>query len=290
MISRRNFIAAASLAVGTSLVPTAISRASDQTGSLLLTSYINGQRIDRTAVLEWEARRLKVAAARLDQYLPAALTAELGALLDGSAPSVETVARDREALADVKLQLGHDAIRDHFAADLAISGPMSVLAAATNQWSASTIQLTSTRGSAQGFMDWFNTRINHNDQRAMLLANPDHYLITSPRSGAQEVIEVTGGAMLASQFFIDYTDNTGVPTPRDPLYPVQTTGWARTSDGTKIGAVRHQLRDNAKGGFTAQLAVSFPAALPSWMFTEHQWHLACEFSNWVTAYIAATQP
>ncbi|MFB7828695.1 hypothetical protein [Streptomyces hydrogenans] len=290
MISRRNFMTLASLAAGAGLIPLTAHRAGASADLLVLTAYINGQTVDRTAMLQWEARRLKVAAERLSHNLPAALAAELGALLDDSTGSVEHVAQDRQTLADVKLQLGHEAIRDLLAADIAVSSPMSAVAAAMDEWAPSKTRLSSSHGTAQGFMDWFNTRINRDDQRTMLVANPDHFLITSPRAGVQEVLEVTGGAMLASQFFIDYADNTSLPIPRDPLYPVQTAGWARISDGTKIGAVRHQLRDNPQGGFTAQLAVSFPAALPPWMFTEHQWHLACEFSNWVSAYITSTQP
>jgi hypothetical protein len=36
---------------------------------------------------------------------------------------------------------------------------------------------------------------------------------------------------------------------------------------------------------TRELNVTFPAFLPPFMITEHRWHLACEFSNWITAYI-----
>ncbi|MFE5908159.1 hypothetical protein ACFQ6B_03590 [Streptomyces wedmorensis] len=277
------------LAAGAGLAPLTLSRASAATPALTLTAYINGQAINRTQVLQWEARRLKVAAERLNRSLPVALAAELGSLLDGSTPSLENVARDRELLADVKLRLGQTEIRDRLAADLATTTPISVLAAVIDEWSVSAAQVSSSLGTAQGFLNWFNARIDANDERAMLVANPDHYLITSPRSGAQEVIEVTGGAMLAAQFFIDYADNAGVPIQSDPLFPVQTSGWARTSDGIKIGAVRHQFRDNPQGGFTAKLNVAFPATLPPWMFAEHQWHLACEFSNWVSGYIASTQ-
>ncbi|MFJ6423908.1 hypothetical protein [Streptomyces hydrogenans] len=289
MPTRRRFLTMTALATGAGLTPWALPRASAATPALELTTYINGQRFDRAAVLQWEARRLKVAAERLSHHLPAALSAELGALLDDSAPQVETVARDREQLADVKLRMGHAEIRGQLASDLAITEPTSVLAAAMDEWSASRTRVDSSLGTAQGFLDWFDGRIEQNDERAMLVANPDHYLISSPRAGAQEVVEVTGGAMLAAQFFIDYTDTAGVPIAKDPLYPVQTSGWARTSDGTKIGAVRHQFRDNPGGGFSAKLAVAFPATLPPWMFSEHQWHLACEFSNWVTGYITSTQ-
>ncbi|MFJ8695650.1 hypothetical protein [Streptomyces roseolilacinus] len=289
MPSRRKFLAMTALATGAGLTPLALSRASATTPALELTTYIDGQRFDRTAVLQWEARRLKVAAERLNHHLPAALSAELGTLLDDSAPNVETVARDRQQLADVKLRMGHTELRDRLAADVAVTEPMSVLAAAMDEWSASRTRVDSSLGTAQGFLDWFDGRIEQNDERAMLVANPDHYLINSPRAGAQEVIEVTGGAMLAAQFFIDYTAAAGVPIEEDPLYPIQTSGWARTSDGTKIGAVRHQFRDNPAGGFSAQLTVVFPATLPPRMFTEHQWHLACEFSNWVTGYITSTR-
>ncbi|MFD5656158.1 Ntn hydrolase family protein [Streptomyces hirsutus] len=74
------------------------------------------------------------------------------------------------------------------------------------------------------FLEWFNGRIEQNNERAMLVANPDHYLISSPHAGAQEVIEVTDGAMLAAQFLMDYTDTAGVPIEEDPFYPVQTSG------------------------------------------------------------------
>jgi hypothetical protein len=31
------------------------------------------------------------------------------------------------------------------------------------------------------------------------------------------------------------------------------------------------------------LAVEFPAMTPGWMIRQHQWHLACEFTNWIEA-------
>ncbi|MER8039118.1 hypothetical protein [Streptomyces hydrogenans] len=276
-------------ATGLGLTHMTLSRATAATPALDLTAYINRRAIGRTAVLQWEARRLRVAAERLSHHLPAGLTAELGNLLDDSSPSIETVPQDRERLADVKLSLGQEEIRDRMASDLTITDPMGVLAAAVDEWSTSRCEISSSIGTAKGFLDWFNDCMARNDERAMLIANPDHYLISSPRPGAQEVIEVTGGAMLAARFLIDYSDNVGVPITRDPLFPVQTSGWARSGDGTKIGAVRHQFRDNPQGGFTAKLAVAFPATLPPWMFSEHQWHLACEFSNWVSAYVASTR-
>ncbi|MFE5793972.1 hypothetical protein ACFQ8C_15535 [Streptomyces sp. NPDC056503] len=289
MLSRRRFVTMAAVTTGLGLTRTPLSDASAATPALDLTASIDGRAIDRTAVLQWEARRLRVAAERLSHHLPAGLTTELGSLLDDSSPDITTVPQDRERLVDVKLSLGQEEIRDRMAPDLAITTPMSTLAAAANEWSTSSCEISASIGTAQGFLGWFNGCMDRNDERAMLIANPDHYLIDSPRPGAQEVIEVTGGALLAARFLIDYSDNAGVPIARDPLFPVQTSGWARSGEGTKIGGVRHQFRDNPQGGFTAKLAVAFPATLPPRMFSEHQWHLACEFSNWVSGYVASTR-
>jgi len=51
-------------------------------------------------------------------------------------------------------------------------------------------------------------------------------------------------------------------------------------------AIRHQFRDEPSG-FTARLTGEFPVATPPWLIRAHQWHLACEFSNWIEAASAA---
>ncbi|WP_280259454.1 hypothetical protein [Nocardia abscessus] len=73
--------------------------------------------------------------------------------------------------------------------------------------------------------------------------------------------------------------------PSDPTYPISVTGTATLADGTVIGGVRHQFRDEPGGGFRSRLAVAFPAAVPGLYIAEHQWHLACGSGNWITAYL-----
>lgn len=77
-----------------------------------------------------------------------------------------------------------------------------------------------------------------------------------------------------------FDDESGLKTPRDAAYAYQSAGTARLGDGTVIGGVRHQFRDEADG-VLARLMVEFPAATPVRMIREHQWHLACEFSHWL---------
>ncbi|MFG3055484.1 twin-arginine translocation signal domain-containing protein [Kitasatospora sp. NPDC048239] len=287
MISRRRFMTTAAVVTATGALASWPLPEADAAGPALeLTACIDGSTLDRATVLRWEAARIQVASQRLRNWLPGALLAEFDAFLD-AAPSIATVDQDRERLADLKMGLGEDRIREILAVDLAVTGPASHLAAATGSWAVSRAEVTSTLGTAQGFVTWFNSRINADDKHAMLVACPDHYLIRTPGPGVQEVIEVTGGAVLGARFVIDYADTAGVPIAVDPAFPVRAAGWARDDCGTEIGAVRHQFQDNPRGGFRAKLAVAFPAVVPPEMISTHQWHLACEFSNWVTGYAAS---
>lgn len=245
---------------------------------------IGGEVVPRTEVLQWEARRLQVAAQRLEGAFPGWLLSDIGALLLRPAGAIDDVARDRVRLVDAKLRLGEAEMRKLTATDLAASTPIAQLAAMPKRWAVSTTTVTSNIGTAKGFARWFDGRIARNDVRAMLVACPDHYVIRTPQTGRQEVIEVTGGAVLASRFLIDYAEVQGLPIAVDPRADARAAGWARNGRGTRIGAVHHQFRDNRGGGFTADLAVAFPAFVPSYMVSEHRWHLACEFSNWVSAY------
>jgi hypothetical protein len=114
-------------------------------------------------------------------------------------------------LADVKTRMGEHEMRKLVNADLAVSNPTSVLTAAPRKWAISTTEIRSSRGSATGFASWFDTRRTTNDVRAMLVACPDPYVTKTGSRSKQEVIEVTGGAVFASRFFVDYIDTAEVP-------------------------------------------------------------------------------
>jgi hypothetical protein len=117
------------------------------------------------------------------------------------------------------------------------------------------------------------------NRRVNLSVCPDHYLL-EPRDDVLEVIETTGGAPFSAQFFLRFNDETGLKTPRDASYPHQSAGTARLADGTVIGGVRHQFRDEGSGALM-RLMVEFPQLTLNSMIQEHQWHLACEFTSWV---------
>lgn len=127
----------------------------------------------------------------------------------------------------------------------------------------------------------FLTNSPDNHQLAMA-GSPDHYVMQAHPGDRQEILETTGGAPIPSQFFIQWGDDTVVGTPRDMSYPLQMSGTARLANGTIIGAVRHQYR-NEGDGFRVRLADEFPAVFPKSMIAAHQLHLACEFVIWYEA-------
>jgi hypothetical protein len=53
-------------------------------------------------------------------------------------------------------------------------------------------------------------------------------------------------------------------------------------DGTLIGGIRHQFRDEGDG-VRALLTVELPWLIGPIAPAAHRWHLACEFSTWLEA-------
>ncbi|MHA3065922.1 hypothetical protein [Lacticaseibacillus saniviri] len=114
-----------------------------------------------------------------------------------------------------------------------------------------------------------------------LATNPDHFVLLSPSQNVQEVLEITGGAPLPNRFFSHYGDESGLKSRLSEGYHVQAAGTARLADGTIIGGVRHQIK--AEGdGFRFKALVEFPAILPNSIIQNHQYHLACEFRQWLS--------
>lgn len=119
-------------------------------------------------------------------------------------------------------------------------------------------------------------------QELNLATNPDHFILTSPANQVQEVLEITGGSPLPTRFFAHYGDESGLTSTRGAGFTVQMPGTVRLADGTVIGGVRHQIKREGQG-LRFRALVEFPALVPNYMITQHQYHLACEFRQWLGA-------
>lgn len=234
--------------------------------TMQITAQLGRRRVSREDVLAWEDRRIAAAARKL--RVPE--------------PTGATLPHRREALLEAKLELGQQEIRRRLARDVRLSAGV---ARATGKVSAarrtSITELEVRGGDAAAFVEWFEAAALDPDQRAMLQANPDHFVI-APGPHGQEVLETTGGSPLATSFTVDYDDVSSLRTPADPAFEHQIAGVARGSDGRPIGGVRHQFRPMLDG-FVARLTVEFPLLTLPTMVAAHRTHLACEFSNWIEA-------
>jgi hypothetical protein len=118
------------------------------------------------------------------------------------------------------------------------------------------------------------------DRDFCLSACPDHYLIRGAGHSVMEVIETTGGAPYPVQFFLTQGDETGLTVPRNEAFQFQMTGTARLPNGTVVGGIRHQFRPT-NSGFNVIFGVEFPSATTNFIVRQHQFHLACEWTNWL---------
>jgi hypothetical protein len=244
---------------------------SDNTGSktarVPISAFFGSQRtpIPRSDVLTWEMQRARKTLKKFGQPLR---TDDLSAL--------------RRAVVDMKLAMGRPEIERRLARELAWSDRVTgaLARASGKRRRLSQIELFAPGFAADHLPAWYLAHAEADDEAVFLAACPDHHLFRTTHEGGQEVWETTGGSPLASRFFVTIGDTDDLVTPADPTYPVQLAGAARLADGTLIGGIRHQFRDEP-GGLRTILTVEFPWLIGPIGPRAHRWHLACEFSTWI---------
>lgn len=185
--------------------------------------------------------------------------------------------RARAALRLLKQRLGDDRVRELLAPDTAASD--TALAAwaraSAGRWRTAVTELTATGIDAETFLTWWQGRLHSGDRTALLAANPEHYLADSTGERV-EIIETIGTG--PTRFFLDFHHDL----PADDTFPVRIGGTGTLADGTEVLHVLHEFADTP-AGLRIRLTVRFPEAAPDLLPTGHQWHFACEFTNWLQA-------
>ncbi|UGT55267.1 hypothetical protein [Nocardia asteroides] len=245
---------------------------------------VGEREVSRAQVLEWESRRADAVLAKFARRLGDRGVGEALSGVPGARARGGSLDERRAALGALKARLGHAGTYAMLKRELAVSERITRLGVAVSRGRVAfaVTRLRVPGLSAQRFAEWFDNLVVVDDEVEMNAACPDHYLLRGLPDGRQEVVETTGGSPAASRFLVDYTRTDHVLVPVDPGYPVQIAGTALLDDGLAIGGVRHQFRDR-DGALEALLAVQFPASVPRRNIHQHQWHLACEFSNWLIA-------
>ncbi len=235
------------------------------TARLPITAYIGGKAFTRSEVLAWEARRAAKGLKRLGVPMP-----------------VGDVEERRAALVAAKLTLGRAETERRLAREVAWSDRATGILARRSgaRRRLSVTELVASGCTAEQLPAWYEQHAREDDEAGMLAACPDHHLFRPVEDGSQEVWETTGGSPICSRFFIKIGDTQGLVTPIDPSFPIQLAGAARLADGTLLGGIRHQFRDEADG-MRVRLTVEFPWLIGPYGPAAHRWHLAAEFSQWL---------
>ncbi|MFG2917855.1 hypothetical protein ACGF0D_33805 [Kitasatospora sp. NPDC048298] len=188
--------------------------------------------------------------------------------------------RARAALSLLKQRLGDDRTRELLTPDTTASDTAlaSWAQASAGRRRTAVTELTATGIDAETFLTWWQGRLQAGDRTALLAANPEHYLADSTGERV-EIIETIGTG--PTRFFLHFHD-----TPGDDTFPVRIGGTGTLADGTEILHVLHEFADTPDG-LRIRLTVQFPEAAPDLLPTGHQWHFACEFTNWLEAAHAA---
>jgi hypothetical protein len=248
------------------------------------TAHFDGRTVSRQEVHQWEFMRGERALRLLKTHLGAERTRGLLSSAGLTSAEPEALGDLREMLAVLKARLGPDDIRAMMQGKCRRSGLAikAVLALSGERKKLCTIDLLADGTDAEGYLDWFMHTHESDNEAQMLAANPDHWLIRRTEDGRQEVIENIGSSPLPSHVFINFDDEHKPALKQDPAFPVQLVATARLPNGRIAGGVRHQFRDEGDG-LRARLGIEFPLAFPGPLMRAHQWHLACEFSNWIEA-------
>jgi hypothetical protein len=231
-------------------------------------TWFNGKSISRADVHAWESKRLNK---NLRKFGVKARDGELTEL--------------RTALATAKVNMGRAKIERRLAREVRISDSITGMLARASRGRRrlSQVEMFVPGARADQLPAWYLANAEADDEIDFLSATPDHHLFRlSSSPNFQEVWETTGGTPVCSRFFIELDSTDGLVTPPDPNYPVQMTGCARLANGTVLGGIRHQFRDENDGAHVL-LTVEFPWLIGPYGPAAHRWHLASEFANWIQA-------
>ncbi|MFD0514342.1 hypothetical protein OHU25_39640 [Streptomyces sp. NBC_00117] len=147
------------------------------------------------------------------------------------------------------------------------------------------------RGLTSGeFLDWMDGAFAGDDERPLLAAHPEHYVMGTDAIGARVVENI--GPHVCSFYMggwgtdaMAWAEDADEPLPESE-FPRKMSSNLFLEDGTVVGRALIQFGDTADG-FTANLTVYFPTSCPKDVLDHHLRHYAVEFRNWIVAAAAA---
>jgi hypothetical protein len=135
------------------------------------------------------------------------------------------------------------------------------------------------------FMSWMSTAFD--DERALLAAHPEHYVMADQPDGTVLVVENIGPHVCS--FFMGGWGSSALgwaseaaELQNESEFPHRMASNLFLEDGTVVGRVLTQFGDTAQG-FSARLTVYLPTECSADVLEHHLRHFGVEFRNWIVA-------
>lgn len=224
------------------------------------------------------------------QTSPVTVTLESGPVGAGSIDDFELFYA-RRALDRFRTKLGRQGLLDLLAEDIKEGNAFLRESARTSNgnFKAGTTVLATQGLSSGAFLAWMDKAFA-GDERALLAAHPEHYVMGTDEIGAR-VVENIGPHV--SDFYMGGWGTAELAWAEDAEellpeseYPRKMSSNLFLADGTVVGRALIQFGDTADG-FTANLTVYFPTTCPDDVLDHHLRHYAVEFRNWIVAAAAS---
>ncbi|MFD7987616.1 hypothetical protein ACFV4M_30155 [Kitasatospora indigofera] len=217
---------------------------------------------------------------------PVTVTLEAGPAGSGSIDDFELFYA-RRALDRFRTLLGRQGLLDLLAADIEEGNAFLRESARTSggSFKAGTTVLATKGLTSAAFLAWMDEAFA-GDERALLMAHPEHYVMGTDSVGAR-VVENIGPHI--ADFYMGGWGTDAMAWAEDAAellpeseFPRKMSSNLFLADGTVIGRALIQFGDTADG-FTANLTVYFPVTCPDDVLDHHLRHYAVEFRNWIVA-------
>ncbi|MEB8337572.1 hypothetical protein [Streptomyces endophyticus] len=194
----------------------------------------------------------------------------------------------RRALDRFRTRLGRQGLLDLLAEDIEKGNASLRECARTSdgKFNAGTTVLTARGLSSGEFLAWMEAAFEDGDERPLLAAHPEHYVMGTDETGARVVENI--GPHVCSFYMggwgtaaMAWADGAAELRP-EAEFPHKKSSNLFLEDGTVVGRALIQFGDTTDG-FTASLTVYFPTACPEDVLDHHMRHYAVEFRNWIVA-------
>ncbi|KRK35544.1 hypothetical protein [Loigolactobacillus bifermentans] len=126
-------------------------------------------------------------------------------------------------------------------------------------------------------------RIANEASEMALQMNPEHFFVTASDDGLYGM-ETFGMYGAPYPQLITPLSTDALPVPRDPAYPVATTGQPTLMDGTPLYTIPYHQYKPLENGIELKLSVIMPETTPDEIINGHAYHLAIEFMHTAEIY------